>query len=62
MGAGERLLQHADDRHDARHGALEAQLDLVLARASLHSSSPWEASSSLLAETTCLPACIARST
>ena len=27
----ERLLQHADDRHDAGHGALEAQLDLVLA-------------------------------
>ena len=28
-----RLLQHADHRHDAGHRALEAQLDLVLARA-----------------------------
>ena len=31
-------------------------------RAVAHSSSPWEASSSLLAETTCLPAFIALST
>ena len=30
---GERLLQHADDRHHAGHRALEAQLDPVLARA-----------------------------
>ena len=29
----QRLLQHADHRHDAGHRALEAQLDLVLARA-----------------------------
>ena len=28
----QRLLQHADDRHDARHRALEAQLHAVLAR------------------------------
>ena len=30
--AGQRLLEHADDRHDARHRALEAQLHAVLAR------------------------------
>ena len=30
---GERFLQHPDDRHDAGHRALEAQLDPVLARA-----------------------------
>ena len=30
--ARQRLLQHPDDRHDARHGALEAQLHPVLAR------------------------------
>ena len=30
----ERLLQHADDRHDAGDGGLEAQLHAVLARAS----------------------------
>ena len=32
MRRGQRLLQHADDRHDARHRGLEAQLDAVLAR------------------------------
>ena len=30
--AGQRLLEHADDRHHARHRALEAQLHAVLAR------------------------------
>jgi hypothetical protein len=33
VGGGQRLLQHADDGHDAGHGALEAQLDAVLAGA-----------------------------
>ena len=32
MRGRERLLQHADDRHDARDRALEAQLHVVLAR------------------------------
>ena len=33
VGGGERLLEHADHRHDAGHRALEAQLHAVLARA-----------------------------
>ena len=33
VGGRQRLLQHADDRHDAGHGRLEAQLHAVLARA-----------------------------
>ena len=33
VGGRERLLQHADDGHDAGHGRLEAQLDAVLAGA-----------------------------
>ena len=33
MGGGERLLEHADHRHDARDRGLEAQLHAVLARA-----------------------------
>ena len=32
MRAGQRLLDDADDRDDAGHGALEAQLHAVLAR------------------------------
>ena len=33
--AGERLVQHADDRHDARDRGLEAQLHAALARAAV---------------------------
>jgi hypothetical protein len=33
VSGGERLLQHADDRHDAGDRGLEAQLDAVLAGA-----------------------------
>ena len=62
VGAGERLLEHADDGHDAGHRALEAQLDVVLARACSTAPRRGSASRSLLAETTCLPARIARRT
>ena len=59
---GERLLQHADDRHDAGDGGLEAQLHAVLARARPTAPRRAGESSCLLAVTTCLPAAIARST
>ena len=49
MRGGERLLQHADDRHDAGHRALEAQLDARARARIAHSSSPCWESSCLLA-------------